>query len=119
MAMAVMAARRAWRQHPYVPPLSMAIPVTIFSVAALALPLAAARALELSAPQLGSWLLALYGLPAVLSLVLTRRYRQPLLVAWHTQGRRENPPGSGGGSQRQHVSLHPVALPPAVQHQRP
>ena len=85
MATAVMAARRAWRQHPYVPPLSMAIPVTIFSVAALALPLAAARALELSAPQLGSWLLALYGLPAVLSLVLTRRYRQPLLVAWHTQ----------------------------------
>src|SRR5918998_2772525 len=84
MATAVAARRARWQQR-YAAPLSMAIPVTIFSVAALALPLATARALELSAQQLGGWLLALYGIPAVLSVALTRHYRQPLLVAWHTQ----------------------------------
>ena len=84
MATVVEARRARWQQR-YAAPLSMAIPVAIFSVAALALPLATGRALELSAQQLGGWLLALYGIPAVLSVALTRRYRQPLLVAWHTQ----------------------------------
>ncbi len=66
------------------PPLSAAIPITIFSVAAVALPLAAAQDLQLSARQTGAWLLALYGIPALLSLALTVAFRQPLFVAWHT-----------------------------------
>ena len=70
----------------YASPLSMAVPIMIFSVAAIALPLATARALQLAAPQVASWILTLYGLPALLSALLTMRYRQPLLVAWHTQG---------------------------------
>ena len=70
----------------YLPPLSMAIPMLIFAGASLALPLAAARALQLTEPQVGAWILALYGLPALLSLLLTARYRQPMFVGWHTQG---------------------------------
>ena len=70
----------------YAPPLSMGIPITIFALGALALPLAVARSLQLTAQQAGTWVLVLYGLPALLSVGLTARYRQPLLVAWHTQG---------------------------------
>lgn len=74
----------SFRLRRLAPPLSVAVPITIFSLAALALPLATSRALALSPEQTGSWLLALYGVPGVLSLVLTTAYRQPLLVAWHT-----------------------------------
>ena len=66
------------------PPLSVATSTTIFSVAALALPLATAQELQLSTRQTGTWLLALYGIPSLLSLGLSFAYRQPLLVAWHT-----------------------------------
>ena len=69
----------------YVPPLSAAIPILIFAVAALALPLATAAALALTANQLGGWIVVLFGIPAILSMALTGVYRQPLLVAWHTQ----------------------------------
>jgi benzoate membrane transport protein len=62
----------------------VAIPIAIFSLVALALPLATAASLRLSPQQTSAWLLALYGVPALLSLALTRAFRQPLLVAWHT-----------------------------------
>ena len=78
------AASPTGRLRRLVPPLSMAIPITIFSAAALAIPLAAAQDLRLSTQQTGAWLLALYGVPGLLSLALTLVYRQPLLVAWHT-----------------------------------
>jgi benzoate membrane transport protein len=65
-------------------PLAAAVPVVIFSTAALSLPLAAAAALRLSATQTAAWILVLYGLPALASLALTLAYRQPLLIAWHT-----------------------------------
>jgi len=58
-----------------VPPLSMAIPAVIFCLAALAIPLATGRACDLSAAQTGSWLLAPYGIPGLLSLILTLVYR--------------------------------------------
>jgi benzoate membrane transport protein len=66
------------------PPLSVAIPITIFATAAIAIPLATSQALGLTANQTGAWLLALYGIPGLLSLGLTAIYRQPLLLAWHT-----------------------------------
>ncbi len=50
---------------------------------------------------------------------ILREEREILKKAARFFGRREKAPGSGGLSldQRQHRPLHPVALPPAVQHQ--
>src|SRR5687768_7637814 len=64
-------------------PLAASIPITIFSLAAVSLPLAAAQSLGLSSRQTGTWLFALYATPGLASIVLTLAYRQPLLVAWH------------------------------------
>src|SRR5215212_12224782 len=64
----------------WLPALGAAIPLSIFPIAVLSLPLAAAQEMRLSAPQTTSWILALYGLPGLLSLVLTILYRQPLLL---------------------------------------
>src|SRR5829696_5618580 len=65
-------------------PLTASIPITIFSAAAVALPLATAQSFELSSRQTGTWIFALYAIPGLASIVLTLVYRQPLLVAWHT-----------------------------------
>ncbi len=65
-------------------PLAASIPITIFSAAAVALPLATAQSFELSSRQTGTWIFALYAIPGLASIVLTLVYRQPLLVAWHT-----------------------------------
>src|SRR5829696_7975162 len=65
-------------------PLAASIPITIFSAAAVALPLATAQSYELSSRQTGTWIFALYAIPGLASIVLTLVYRQPLLVAWHT-----------------------------------
>ena len=46
----------------------------------LSLPLAAAEEMVLSEAETASWVVALYGPPTVLSLILTIRYRQPLLL---------------------------------------
>ena len=86
------AARAPWRAavprplSRLVPPLTMALPVTIFAVAALSFPLTVARLFALSGPVTTTWIAALYGGPGVLSLFLTWRFRQPLLVAWSTLG---------------------------------
>ncbi len=66
------------------PPFAAAVPVAIFCVVVLALPLATAREIGLTPRQTSTWLLALYGIPGAVSLALTAAYRQPLLVAWHT-----------------------------------
>lgn len=68
------------------PPLTMALPVAIFAVAALSFPLTVARLFGVSASATTTWIAVLYGLPGVLSVLLTWRYRQPLLVAWSTLG---------------------------------
>jgi benzoate membrane transport protein len=65
-------------------PLAASVPITIFSAAAVALPLATAQSFELSSRQTGTWIFALYAIPGLASIVLTLVYRQPLLVAWHT-----------------------------------
>ena len=73
---------RSWQRLAM--PLGMAIPLGIIVVAVLAIPLAAAQALALTSQQTGAWLFGLYGIPGLLSLVLTRIYRQPLFLGWHT-----------------------------------
>jgi benzoate membrane transport protein len=64
----------------WLPALGAAIPLAIFPVAVLSLPLAAAQEMGLSAAQTTSWILTLYGLPGLLGLALTILYRQPLLM---------------------------------------
>jgi benzoate membrane transport protein len=64
------------------PALSAAIPIVIIFIAVLSIVLTAAgpRGLGLSAAQTSGWIVVVYGLPALPSLVLTFRYRQPLLL---------------------------------------
>jgi benzoate membrane transport protein len=64
--------------------LAVSIPVTIFSLAAVALPLATAQSLGLSSRQTSAWIFALYAIPGLASIILTLVYRTPLFVAWHT-----------------------------------
>ena len=80
MAVVSVAAGRVQR---LAPPLSMAIPLTIIVVAALAIPLATAQTLTFTPHQTGAWVLALYGIPGLLSLVLTRVYQVPLFLGWN------------------------------------
>ncbi|HSM58508.1 MAG TPA: benzoate/H(+) symporter BenE family transporter [Candidatus Sulfomarinibacteraceae bacterium] len=62
------------------PALGAAIPLTVVMVTVLSIILTAAQDLELSPAQTASWILALYGLPGLLSVLLALRYRQPLLL---------------------------------------
>lgn len=64
------------------PALGAAVPVVIMFVAVLSIVLTAAgpQGLGLSDAQTSGWIVVLYGLPAIPSLVLTLRYRQPLLL---------------------------------------
>jgi benzoate membrane transport protein len=64
----------------WLPALGTAVPLIILFIAALSIPLAAAQEVNLSEAETTSWILALYGLPGLLSLVLAIRYRQPLLL---------------------------------------
>jgi len=61
-------------------PMAAAARNIVVFVAVLSIPLTASRALGLSARETSSWLLALYGLPGLLSLIMALRYRQPLAV---------------------------------------
>ena len=54
--------------------------MVVVIIAVLSIPLRVGTALGLSAAETTGWLLAVFGVPAVLSLVLTFRYRQPLLL---------------------------------------
>src|SRR5215211_5794630 len=64
----------------WLPAFGTAIPLIILPIAVLSIPLAAAQEMRLSAPETTSWILALYGLSGLLGLLLTIRYRQPLLL---------------------------------------
>jgi benzoate membrane transport protein len=66
----------------WVKPASVAIPVTIFAISALAYPLAVAPALGLSIDQRTTWILGLYLFPAIASFLLTYIYQIPLIVGW-------------------------------------
>jgi benzoate membrane transport protein len=64
------------------PGLAAAVPVIVIFVAVLSIQLTAAgpQGLNLSAPQTSSWIVVVYGLPAIPSVIVTVRYRQPLLL---------------------------------------
>lgn len=62
------------------PTLTAVIPLIIIFITVLSIPLAAAQELRLSTAETTSWILAVWGLPGLLGLVLIVRYRQPLLL---------------------------------------
>ena len=68
------------------PAVTISLPVTVFGITALSVPLALAAALKLSAAATADWIAALYGLSAICSVGLVLWYRQPLLVAWSISG---------------------------------
>ncbi len=61
-------------------PLAAALPMIILPIAVLTIMLATAQRLQLSQTQTANWILAAYALPCVVSLILSYRYRQPLLM---------------------------------------
>ena len=64
----------------FVPALGASLPLVVIFLAVSTIPLGAAPELGLTPGQLSGWIFATYGIPAVLSVVLAARYRQPLLV---------------------------------------
>ncbi len=64
----------------------MAVPAAIFSVTALSVALGAAQSFLLTDRQTTALIVALYGIPGAVNLLLVARYRQPLLLAWHVTG---------------------------------
>ncbi len=61
-------------------PIGAALALIVIFVVVLSIPLGVASNLGLTQAQLTGWLVALYGVPGVLSVVLAWRYRQPLLL---------------------------------------
>ena len=62
------------------PPIAAAVRNIVIFVTVLSIPLAAAQTLGLSSAETSGWILAIYGVPGLLSLILAVIYRQPLLV---------------------------------------
>ncbi len=61
-------------------PLAATASMVVIFVALLAVPVQVASDRELSPAQTASWIVALFGIPAVLSLLLIWRYRQPVVL---------------------------------------
>ncbi|MDX1658623.1 MAG: benzoate/H(+) symporter BenE family transporter [Nitriliruptorales bacterium] len=68
------------RMQAVLPALGGGLAVAVIFVAVLSLPLSAAEPLGLSGPETASWIAGLYGIPAVVGIILSVRYRQPLVV---------------------------------------
>lgn len=66
--------------HRLLAPLGAAASLVVIFVAVLSIPLSTASELGLSADETARWIAALYGLSGFLTIVLVRRYRQPLLI---------------------------------------
>lgn len=64
------------------PALIASIPITIvfFAVLGIVLTAAGPSGLDLTDPETSGWITVLYGFPTLIALVLTVRYRQPLLI---------------------------------------
>ncbi len=61
------------------PAFGVAIPIMILFLTFLSIPLSAAADMSLTTQQTTSWLLTIYGLAGILSLIFTIYFRQPLL----------------------------------------
>lgn len=64
----------------WVPAFAASIPIIIIPVTVLSILLAASQSLHLSSSQTTSWIVSVYGLPGLLSLLFVIRYRQPLFL---------------------------------------
>lgn len=64
----------------WLPVLSTSIPLIILPITILVLPLSAAEVMGLSRSQITNWILALYGIPSILGMLLSLRYQLPLLT---------------------------------------
>ncbi|GAB3253419.1 permease family protein [Arthrobacter pigmenti] len=64
----------------WLPAIGTAVPLVVLRLVILTLVLAAARQFELSQVETMSWLIAVIGLPAALSIFLSLRHRLPLTV---------------------------------------
>ena len=62
------------------PAVGAALSLTVLFVVALSIPLDAASNLELSPAVTTGWIMAIYGVPGLLTLLLVFHFRQPLLV---------------------------------------
>lgn len=61
-------------------PVAAALGLVVIFVSVLAVPLTAAESLSLSDREIVGWIMALYGVPGLLTIVFVARYRQPLLL---------------------------------------
>jgi benzoate membrane transport protein len=75
-------ARNSGELRRTLPALGSAVPIIILFIAVLSIVLTAAgrQGLRLSDAQTSGWIVVVYGLPALPSVVLSIRYRQPLLL---------------------------------------
>ena len=64
----------------WLPAIAIALSLTVIFVVVLSIPLGVASDLGLSRGELTGWIVAGYGVPGLLSLVLVWRHRQPLLL---------------------------------------
>lgn len=62
------------------PSIGAAVRMIIIFTSVLSIPLTASKVLGLTELQTSSWIMSLYGISAILGLVLTVRYRQPILI---------------------------------------
>lgn len=61
-------------------PIAAGLSLAAVFLAVLVIPLEAGAELKLRASETSSWIMILYGVPSLLSLVISFRYRQPLVV---------------------------------------
>jgi benzoate membrane transport protein len=65
--------------HEWLAPTAAASGLIVIFISALSLPLASSESLALTDRELVGWIMALYAVPGVLTLILAARYRQPIL----------------------------------------
>jgi benzoate membrane transport protein len=64
----------------WLPVLGAATPLIILTITVLSLVLTSAQAMNLSVEETSSWILVLYGLSGIISVLMTFYFRQPLLI---------------------------------------
>lgn len=65
--------------NPWLVSIGTAIPMMILPLVVLSIPVSVAARIGLSSEEFSSWVLALYGVPAVAGIIFSYRYQQPLL----------------------------------------